>query len=299
MGVSVQRLDDFNTPVAADNPRGGINVYFDLHTSEPLQQSPVWVTGGRRLQLFRLGANETLTLGGGRHFVKVVIGRIANLERSCLAAPFAVRATGIDVDELVAGEDGALFMLMSLAEDAAEMITDMASLTFEGPLSHALVWQRFDAKFAGITDYFDGKDCYMASGIHVLDEHDDEIVYVNPWTCGKGVDLSTHNHAHAPSPMAPAFAEVHWVLAAATEQSGMYRTPEPGADERERFVMGLGDEHGPFYDRDASGLPVLRENGAVQYPWHGWQGGDDGSADSAYDFVAAFEINPSYMEARL
>ncbi len=295
--MSVQPLHEFNTAVSADNPRGGVNVRFDLHAAEPLQQSPLWVAGGRRLQIFRLAGGESLSLGAGRHFVKVILGRMANIDRSCLAAPFTVRTTGIDVDELVAGEGGVLFMLMSLTDDAPETVTDMAGLMFEGELSDALVWQRFDEKFAGITDYFDGKDCYMANGIHVLDEQENEIVYINPWTCGKGVDLSTHNHAHAPSPMAPAFAEVHWVLAAATHGSGMYRTPEPGALERERFVMGLGDEHGPFYDRDASGRPQLRENGAVRYPWHGWQGGDDGVADSAYDFVAAFEIDPRYVEA--
>ena len=41
---------------------------------------------------------------------------------------------------------------------------------------------------------------------------------------------------------------------------------------------------------------MLRENGAVMYGWHGWQGGTDGLPDHAYDFVAAFEINPNFAE---
>ena len=77
----------------------------------------------------------------------------------------------------------------------------------------------------------------------------------------------------------------------------MYEISEPGAEKRVRHPMQLGDEHGPFYDRNASGRPVFRDNGAVQYPWHGWQGGNDEQSGQSYDFVAAFEINPDYIEA--
>ena len=33
---------------------------------------------------------------------------------------------------------------------------------------------------------------------------------------------------------------------------------------------------------------------ACLYLGHGWQGGEDGDSRKAYDFVAAFEINPDF-----
>ena len=85
-------------------------------------------------------------------------------------------------------------------------------IQFNGPAANYLAWQSFADKFGTFTDWFDGQDCYMADGIHILNQSGAEIVYVNFWACGKGVDLSTHNHANDPSPLAPAFAEVHWVI---------------------------------------------------------------------------------------
>ncbi len=293
----MQLLDQPNVAMGTDNPRGGVDVHFRLAGGEALQQSTVWTAAGRALRFLRMAPGVVLALPPGENYVKVILGELANLDRSCLAAPFAVRTTRVMQPEVVAGSEGALIALVTLQDGASLTIDDMAAVTFRGEHEAHLAWQRFDEKFAGIIDFFDGKDCHMAAGFHLLDEHGVEIVYVNPWTCGKGVDLSTHNHAHAPSTKAPAFTEVHWVLGAATSESGMYRTSEPGAAERERLPMALGDEHGPFYDRDGQGRPVLRDNGAVQYPWHGWQGGDDDLPGSAYDFVAAFEINPDYIEA--
>ena len=287
-----------NTRLTADNPRGGINVHFELHAETAAQVSPSWTIAGRELQFIRLAAGQSWELEPGDHFAKVILGDLANIHRSCLTAPFTVRSTGISESVLVAGEAGALFALMTMPPSTTHLVTDLSALEFTGPLNEHLTWQRFDEKFAGITDFFDGKNCHMANGFHLIDENGDEIVYVNPWACGKGVDLSTHNHGHPPSPSNPAFTEVHWVLAASTDNSGMYQTPTPDSDERVAYVMGFGDEHGPFYDRDAAGYPLKRQNGAVQYPWHGWQGGTDDSSSEAYDVVAAFESNPDFIEAR-
>ena len=117
------------------------------------------------------------------------------------------------------------------------------------------------------------------------------------WAAGKGVDLSTHNHGRAPTPTSPAFAEVHLVLHNGTGRGGMYLTAEPGAPSRTRFPMQQGDEHGPFFTYDpATGAPRLRENGAVDYPWHGWEAGapDGEPKGQSYDVVAAFEITAPY-----
>jgi hypothetical protein len=57
--------------------------------------------------------------------------------------------------------------------------------------------------------------------------------------------------------------------------------------------MQRGEEHGPFFVSDpTTGMAMRRENGAVEYPWHGWQAGTDDDAGQAFDFVAAFELNP-------
>ena len=294
----MQVLEKANVEVTTDNPRGGVNVHFDLRGRSPLQQSPVWSAAGRELQFFNLAPGVGLRVGTHRTYVKVILGRLENIDRGCLAGAFEVRSTRLHTEDVVAGGEGALIAVARLRDDAPERVVDMTDMVFDGPGCEQMVWQRFDEKFGAVTEFFNGQDCHVASGLHLLDEGGREIAYVNPWTCGKGVDLSTHNHGHPPSEMAPAFTEVHWVLSAAAADSGMYRAADASGAERQRFPMQLGDEHGPFYDRDSTGRPLFRENGAVQYPWHGWQGGDDGQAGQAYDFVAAFEINPDFIAAR-
>lgn len=75
----------------------------------------------------------------------------------------------------------------------------------------------------------------------------------------------------------------------------MYLCDTLGA-QKKRFLMRRGEEHGPFFAVDSgTRRPVLRANGAVAYPWHGWQGGQDESKEQAYDFVAAFETNPKFV----
>ena len=107
--------------------------------------------------------------------------------------------------------------------------------------------------------------------------------------------MSTHNHGRAPGPTSPAFAEVHWVVHNGTGRGGMYETAEPGAPTRDRCPMQQGEEHGPFFVFDpATGAPRLRDNGAVEYPWHGWEAGTDSADGHAYDVVAAFEITAPY-----
>ena len=142
---------------------------------------------------------------------------------------------------------------------------------------------------------FKGLDAHMLPGFHLLDAESEEIAYVHCWTTGKGVDVTTHNHSHPPSPLAPAFAETHLVLRNGTGTGAMYQCDSPEATTRERLIVGEGEEHGPFFKFDAdTGKPCLRANGAVEYPWHGWQGGEDDQPGQAYDLVAAFEISPTY-----
>ena len=268
----------------------------DRAENEPVI-SEQWVAGGWLIQFIRLGGGQAVRLNQttGRHYVKVVIGELVNVDRKPFAESFAVRDTAVSADNLLAGTQGAIFSVFTQTTQVAESMSDMSSVRIKGPNENAFTWQRFDEKFDGFMNYFDEVEAYMSPGFHLLNENGVEVTYVNLWTCGKGVDLSTHNHANDPSPASPAFAETHWVFNIGAEGAGMYLCDAPGGP-KQRFPMRRGQEHGPFFAIDpGTGRPVLRANGAVEYPWHGWQGGQDGSEERAYDFVAAFETNPEVM----
>ena len=287
-----------NARAARATRRAGLDIVLasGLAAQEPVI-SETWSVAGWSMQFARLGSGQALQLNrsAGRHYVKVVTGELANISRKPFAGPFAVRDTAADVQSLRAGPEGAVFAVFAESDRVAGNIHDMAALRLDGPMRDVFVWERFDEKFGAFTDLFDGVEAYMSPGFHLLDETGTEITYVNLWTCGKGVDLSTHNHAQDPSPEAPAFAETHWVFNSGATGAGMYLCDEPGAP-RTRFPMCRGQEHGPFFAVDeAARRPRLRPNGAVEYPWHGWQGGQDNDPAQAFDFVAAFETNPEFV----
>lgn len=290
-----------NALIANHGQRPGLKIILDSRgpVGEPVVSS-VWSVAGWTLQFARLHAGQSLSLdqAAGRIHVKVVTGELANIGRKPFAGKFAVHDTEVRAGELRAGGDGAVFAVFTETADVADNVRSMAELNIEGPMREAFQWQRFDEKFGAFTDFFDGVEAYMSPGFHLLDEQHTEVTYVNLWTAGKGVDLSTHNHGNDPSPAAPAFAEAHWVFNSGAPGAGMYLCDEPGAP-RTRFPMRRGQEHGPFFAIDSStGRPVLRPNGAVEYPWHGWQAGDDDGSGQAFDFVAAFETYPDFVQLR-
>ena len=264
-------------------------------TAAGTRVSDVWSVAGWTLQFVQLAPRQTLALdeATAKVYIKVVAGRLANLDRSPFAAPRQIRGTLVEHRSVDADDEGALFAVLTQTGDAADHIRSMDQLVFAGPCEEVFRWQSFEDKFGTFTDLFDGADAHIVPGFHLLDATGAEIAYVHFWTAGKGVDLSTHNHANNPSPLAPAFAEVHWVFSNGTDSGGMYECEAPGALTRERYPMQRGEEHGPFFVSDpATGMAMLRENGAVEYPWHGWQAGTDGDEGQAFDFVAAFELNP-------
>lgn len=290
-----------NSLIANHGERPGLKIILDSRgpVGEPVVSS-VWSVAGWTLQFARLHAGQSLPLDqdAGRIYVKVVTGELANIGRKPFAGNFTVRDTDVSAGELRAGAEGAIFAVFTETEAVADNVRSMAELSIEGPMREAFEWQRFDEKFGAFTDFFDGMEAYMSPGFHLLDEKFVEVTYVNLWTAGKGVDLSTHNHGNDPSPAAPAFAEAHWVFNAGAPGAGMYLCDEPDAPKT-RFPMRRGQEHGPFFAIDpASGHPALRPNGAVEYPWHGWQAGDDDGTGQAFDFVAAFETYPDFVQLR-
>jgi hypothetical protein len=275
-----------------NDARGGIDLTI---APDKTCVSPIWHLGGFAVQFVGLPAGEAMDvdLGAGRVFLKVITGTVAG-GREAFPKVSQVVTTGLDQSQVVAERD-AVLCLVTETTDALEQITSMDQLPLRGPLEKRMIWQTFAEKFGAFTEAFDGLEAHMVPGFHLLDVNGDEICYVHFWTTGKGVDVSTHNHGQKPTPLSPAFAEVHLVLRNGTGKGGMYRCDAPDAEVRETMPIQAGEEHGPFFHFDqATGKPKLRENGAVDYPWHGWQGGTDDTEFEVYDLVAAFEISPSY-----
>ena len=287
-------------PTAPSLEREGVNITLGPTTQgNAVVVSDIWSVAGWTIQFVRLGSDEKIGLepNGGRIYIKVITGELVNIERDAFAPLRQVRDTFVDADHVKAGADGALLSVFTQSSDAPKVIESMDQLVINGPHDDAFNWQRFDEKFGQFTDIFNGADAYMSPGFHLLDEDGTEITYVNLWTAGKGVDLSTHNHANAPSPTSPAFAEIHWVFYNGTGTGGMYGCAEPGAPKRDRYPLQRGEEHGIFFAVNPdTNAPMLRENGAVEYPWHGWEAGTDDNLGQAFDFVAAFETNPDYVK---
>jgi hypothetical protein len=283
-----------NVDMTKHPTRPGISLRMG-HTGHRV--SPAWLMGGWRLQFVRLNGGEKLLLDHtqGVVYVKVIYGALAVPDRHAYPAVGAVVNTRFDGESVTAGPGGALISIFVRTPVAPEPLTSMDQLIVAGPLSESLEWQTFEARYGRMTPFFNGADAYLVPGFHLLDDDGMEIAYVFFWTAGKGVDLSTHNHGNTPSETAPAFAEVHQVLSNGTGTGGMYRTAEPGAPERTRLPMQRGEEHGPFFVIDAeTGKAKLRDNGAVEYPWHGWQAGQDHVPRQSYDLVCAYEITAHY-----
>ena len=282
-----------NMPVKVHPERGGLSVSVP---QGQLAASPVWRLGGFAIQFVSLPALADLEVDAKTHpvYLKVMTGEVDAGGRRAFPPIGAVTSTRLEADTVHAIED-AVLCIVTDTSDAPSSITDMDQLTMQGALAEHCQWQSFEEKFAAVTDIFNGLEAYMVPGFHLLDEAGEEIAYVHFWTTGQGVDVSTHNHGQDPSPQAPAFAEVHLVLRNGTGAGAMYQCDAPDATERVRTPIQTGEEHGPFFHIDnATGAPKLRPNGAVDYPWHGWQGGQNGTSGQVYDLVAAFEISPNY-----
>jgi hypothetical protein len=284
------------TAAALEHP-SRLGVSLSLGARAGTSISPLWTLGGWRLQFVRLAAGRTLQMdrAPGALYVKVILGALSDPPRRAYPPVGTVTSTRLDSDTITAGGDGALVSVFQESAAVPPVLSSVMQLTVAGPLAEAFGWQTFEERYGELTPFFHGVDAHLLPGFHLLDDDGAEIAYVFFWIAGKGVDLSTHNHDNRPSDLAPAFAEVHQVLNNGTGDGGMYVTPEPRAPERTRLPLQRGEEHGPFFALDtATGKARLRENGAVEYPWHGWQAGQDARSGQSYDLVCAYEITAPY-----
>ncbi len=277
--------------------RLGVDVHIGSGPGPVL--SDVWTIGAWALRFVRLDAGQQFRPDRTRGpvFVKVITGTLVQAGQSAYPVVGEVRRTELLDGGVEAASTGALFAVFSAIGDTTAAISSVEQLTYGGPLADRLLWRSYESMYTAATPIFDGVDAHLAPGFHLLDNNGHEIAYLFTWVAGKGVDMSTHNHGRAPKVTAPAFAEVHWVMYNGTGRGGMYVTDAPDSQKRYRTPVLQGEEHGPFFVFDpATGAPVLRDNGAVEYPWHSWEAGTDEHPGQAYDVVAAFEITVPYAK---
>jgi hypothetical protein len=263
--------------------------------------SDIWTMGGWTLQFINLGAGQRLPLdqSNGNIYVKVILGALANLKQDRFAQRKQARDTRVTEEEAIGGAEGCLMAILTETSAVAANIHTMDELTVSGPLSDVLKWLQFDKSYIGKQlPYFNGLDTHLLPGFHLLDAQGDEIIYVHFWTAGKGVDMSPHNHSPAPTADAPAFTETHWVLNNGTGRGAMYDcngSRDPA--DRSYITMLRGQDHGPYWTVEPdTGMPKLKENGAIEFGFHGWQAGTDDDPQQAYDLVAAFELSHAHSK---
>ncbi len=147
-----------NVSTAMDNPRGGIDLCFDLASEEVIQLSDAWTIAGWKLRFIFLPPHQTLELEGENHYLKVIVGKLANLGRGCFAENYAVRTTRLETTRVLSGATGLLCALLTETPDLPPNIHDMSECVFSGPMAQQLVWKSFKERFGAFTDYFDQLD---------------------------------------------------------------------------------------------------------------------------------------------
>ena len=284
-----------NTLTTPSKQREGVDIQF---SAAELSVSPRWQMDGWQLQFARLPAGTMLDIDHtqGRVFIKVVTGELNTPVLTPFTSPREVRSTQVTEQRIQSSSAGAMIAVFTETPAVPANVHTMAQLAISGSCESAFEWRSFGGRYGEFIEHFVGLDAYMSGGFHLLNETGAEISYVNLWTAGKGVNLTTHNHGGAPNNLAPAFAEVHWVFNNGTQRGGMYSADAQDGPKTQTYALQRGDEHGPFFEYDrVTGRPSLSDNGAVKYPWHGWEAGNDDKPEQAYDVVAAFETNPQFV----
>jgi len=274
--------------IISESERGGIAIQFNNSNECSISASPVWGMAGWQMSFVQLAANTKLELdhSKGKNYVKVITGRLTNINRDAFAQPKTVRNTIVDANFIQAGNEVTIIAIMIKTPQAPEFINSMEQMKVKGPKAELLTWKRCDEYEWG-KEIFKGAEFYNLRGFQINDAQGEDICYVQFWTAGKGVKGTDHNHSQAPSKSAPAFCEIHFGMFNGTGQGGM-------VDSEVNLPLLEGDEHGPFWKiNPTTGEPVLRDNGAVYYDIHRWQAGQDKKQSQAFDVWAAFEIAPS------
>jgi hypothetical protein len=110
--------------------RTGINIFIGEGAAPVV--SDTWGVGGWNIQFVRLDAGQSFALNhaAGAVHIKVVTGRLVNINRGAYAEDKVVRNTKVTEAEVVAGPDGAVFTVFTGTSQVPNKVTSMNQLAY-------------------------------------------------------------------------------------------------------------------------------------------------------------------------
>ncbi len=270
----------------------GVQIFFNPDDEYAISITPLWEMAGWQMRFAQLapGAVVGLDKTTGENYVKVITGKLSNINRDAFTAAKQTRSTRVDEDFIQADDEGAIVAIMTRTKAAPDIISDMKQVKITGPAQEVLSWVNCETYNWG--PQFKDLPFYNLRGMQIINGKGKRVCNVQFWTAGKGVNCADHDHSDLN--LDNTFCEIHLGMSNGTGKGGMVYYD---ADEREVFLpLQTGEEHGPFWDFNVpTGKPVVAHAGAVKYGPHRWQGGEQrvtpGEQD-AFDLWAAFEIVP-------
>ncbi|KAJ3982175.1 hypothetical protein F5890DRAFT_408747 [Lentinula detonsa] len=247
--------------------------------------------------------------------LKILTGRVfwtdkneAQQERTQATNTFGVISTIVDAKDgyILTQSEGAVLLLMTKSETSGRPpYSDMNQLEarniipahFSSTLQHMeFPWVKVEHR-PWANGRFKDLEFYNLTGFHVryADDSDSLLCHMQLWTAGVGVSAGFHNHT------GEVFCEIHACIVNGTGQGGMHWATVPDGDfnpskpqngTSSSVVVPDMYEHGPLWRTRKDGLPSLRDNGTVDYPWHAWIAGGKSSSPQAFDVWVAFEFPP-------
>jgi len=303
-------------------PQGNIIVQAPDPASCNNSESPEWTIAGWTWKYIQLAPNETYALRmrhNERRFIKLLRGSVLDLNQNgvlrddghwetfVVTTPVSERDLHIDsdVDQINAGENGAIFALMTISIDKLKApITSMTEprvLDIKGPHSDLLTWTNYGEYYP----QFKGWYFWNLAGIKLNDHEGKHLNYNQWWTAREDMnaDGGYHNQ-HDGGVHNSTFGELHMMMYPSNPNVGLIvqlpgtintkNVPRPeGVEAKTKTAeMPMGKEyfwnqrgnpyvqltvplttgyvHGPLWSvNKTDGTPTLDCHGAIRYPYHG------------------------------
>ncbi|THU84404.1 hypothetical protein K435DRAFT_733201, partial [Dendrothele bispora CBS 962.96] len=287
--------------------------------SNAIDEAEFLDVSSRRLALVVAGPNGNYLVKRGSG-VKVIFGQLSwqdnedkTQTRTQATSPFRVVSNIINADSVQAGPAGAAFVILRESTTSGrppypDMNQLEANNIFPERFPEEVKNMRFDWVKVENRPWANGRfkdlEFYNLVGFQVRigDDSLTNICHIQMWTAGVGVSAGFHNHTDA------IFCEIHSCIVNGTGNGGMswatvddnkFNPADPDKSQYDSLVVPDMHEHGPLWRVREDGLPKLRNNGTVDYPWHAWLAGDVGGGQrQSFDVWLAFEF-PSLIAKSL
>ncbi|EIN03466.1 hypothetical protein PUNSTDRAFT_128760 [Punctularia strigosozonata HHB-11173 SS5] len=309
-----------NAPITAERLNDEVLFRVPRPTAAPGIDEVMFLdVASRKLALVVVPPHQKYAIAQGDG-IKVIAGRVTwtnandtTHERTIATAPFTAVSTKIDAKDghVYTQAEGAVFVLMKHSTTSgAPPYSNMKQLAahnlfnsrFPKDLQHmSFPWVKVEDR-PWANGGFKGLEFYNLTGFYVryADDSDDLICHIQLWTAGVGVSAGFHNHTDK------SFCEIHACIVNGTGKGGMYWATvedelfDPAKPDEDKYTgIAVPDmsEHGPLWRTSEDGLPLLRSNDTVNYPWHAWIAGKSPTAGQKFDVWLAFEFPPFVAEA--